>query len=82
MSAGKGRKNLLQQVDRLPLDPALREEILTGVEGLSEGRASRHADQLKAALDSLPELAGKLRTASAKDRTSSSVSRVRQKKPA
>jgi hypothetical protein len=82
MSAGKGRKKLIQQIDRLQLDSALRDELLTGVEGLSEGTAGEQADQLRAALDSLPELAGKLRTASARDRMSSSVSRVIQKKPA
>jgi hypothetical protein len=70
MRADKGKKELLRQIERLPLDSALRGEILAGVEGLSDETAHREADQLRAALDSLPELAGKLRTASGQDRKS------------
>src|SRR4051812_33142471 len=66
MSAGK--KDLRHQFERLPMDHALRDEILTGVEELT-GEARQQADTLRESLDKLPELTSKLRAEGARGRS-------------
>jgi hypothetical protein len=60
------RKNLIRQMERIPMDPVLRGEVLAGVEGLSDSEAQKKAGELKVALDNLPNLAERLRTGTQK----------------
>ena len=57
------KKRLIQQLERIPMDPVLRGEVLAGVEGLSDSEAHEKAGDLKVALDRLPDLADRLRRA-------------------
>lgn len=57
------KKHLIQQLERIPMDPVLREEVLAGVWGLSDSEAHEKAGDLKVALDRLPDLAERLHRA-------------------
>ena len=57
-------------MERIPMDPVLRGEVLAGVEGLSDSEAHKKAGELKVALDSLPNLAERLRTGTRKGQES------------
>jgi len=57
------RKELSQQIQRIPMDPVLRDEVLSGVESLGDSEAENKAVELKTALDSLPGLAQRMRSA-------------------
>lgn len=56
------KDDLIQQLDRLPLNRFLRQEVTAGVEALSDAEAQDRAAELAVALDRLPDLLERLRT--------------------
>jgi small subunit ribosomal protein S2 len=55
------KDDLIQQLDRIPLNRFLRQEVMAGVETLSDAEAQERAGELTVALDRLPGLLRRLR---------------------
>lgn len=66
MSAG--REKLAEQLERLPLDTALKSAVLEGVENTDDESAAREAEALRDLLDKLPGDLQAVRDAVARDR--------------
>lgn len=66
MSSGRGK--LAEQVERLPLDTALKTAVVEGIDHTDDESASREADVLRDLLDELPRDLQAVRDAVARDR--------------
>lgn len=55
------KRELAEQLERLPLNRVLRREVLAGAESLTKEQAEQKAAELKTALDRLPGLLEQLR---------------------
>lgn len=63
-----GRQKLAQQVERLPLDDALKAAVLEGVENTDAEIAEREANDFEALLGTIPQTLDAVREAVARDR--------------
>lgn len=63
-----GAEKLATQIERLPLDSALKTAVLKGVAHTDDVTAERHAASLRAVLDGLPERLENVRAARARAR--------------
>jgi len=61
------KERLSNQIERLPLDRELREDVRLGVDHLSDVEAAEQARRLEAALDRIPGLVDRLRHRPADD---------------
>ena len=78
-----GNRKLADQVERLPLDSALKAAVLDGVANTDDETAAREADSLRALLDSLPQKLEAVRDAVARDpRRQRASRRVRARRAA
>jgi hypothetical protein len=63
-----GREKLAKQVERLPLDTALKTAVVAGINHTDDESAGREAEVLRAFLDELPRDLQAVRDAVARDR--------------
>lgn len=64
-----GAEKLTAEIERLPLDSALKTAVLKGVAKTDEADAERHADSLRSVLDNLPARLEAVRAARARARS-------------
>lgn len=73
-----GAQKLTEQVERLPLDAALKSAVFEGIANTDDETAAREAESLRSALDRIPGRRRAIRQALAGDKRATPTDRTRR----